>query len=77
MDVMAVVLYRGCLTYYEVIEEDKKFRASLVKYAGYRGRPPEHILFEKDGRHCTGTAEEELMDDLWDAVEEAKAESIP
>ena len=72
MKVTVVVLYRGCLAYYEVAEKAKGFKADLVRFNGPGEKPAEKIAFEKQGRHCTGTAEEELMDDLWDAVQKNK-----
>lgn len=73
MDVVAAVLFRGALAYYKIGEAVGKFEASLLSFKGLGERPPQLIKFEKIGRHCTGTADVDLMDDLWDALERRKS----
>lgn len=72
MVVTVVVLFRGQLAYYQVNEEKERYWAELVKYNGSGETPPKLVSFKKHGRHCLGTAKVELMDDLWDAVEDTK-----
>ena len=72
MKVTAVVLHKGALAHYNVTtDEHEHFEAHLLRYKGAReNEPPQDIAFQKTGRHCTGSTEEQdLMDDLCDAVE--------
>jgi len=71
MDVTTVVLHKGALAHYVVHSEDRRFEAHLIRYSGAReNEPPHDIAFQKAGRHCTGSTEEQdLMDDLCYAVE--------
>ena len=67
----AAVLYKGVLAQYRVYKEDNGgFTAQLMFYRGSpTDAPPGEMHFVKDGRHCTGdTAEQELMDDLYETV---------
>lgn len=67
MEVTAVVLHKGALAYYTVAKENGElYIAHLVRYGGdTRNKPPKHLHFVEEGRHCTGTANnQELMDDL-------------
>jgi hypothetical protein len=72
MKVTAVVLHKGALAHYNVTtDEHEYFEAHLLRYKGaLENEPPLDIAFQKEGRHCTGsTKEQDLMDDLCDAVE--------
>ena len=72
MDVTAVVLHKGALAHYAVHgERDEVYEAHLLRYSGSQeNKPPQDIAFSKEGRHCTGsTAEQDLMDDIYNAVE--------
>lgn len=73
MDVVEAVLFRGALAYYNIRDAVGKFEASLLSFKGVGERPPQLIEFIKIGRHCVGTADVELMDDLWDAQERRKS----
>ena len=66
------VLFRGQFAYYKVYEQGERYHAGLVRYNGKGERPPRRIAFQKQGRHCTGTADVALMNDLWDAVHQTK-----
>ncbi|ANE51578.1 hypothetical protein [Flavisolibacter tropicus] len=71
MVIQAAVLYKGLLAQYRVQKEDSGgFIAQLLFYRGSStDAPPGEVHFVKDGRHCTGdTAEQELMDDLYETV---------
>jgi|GEM_PF-1323311 len=72
MNVTVVVLYRKALAHYTVtVKEDGSFEAGLLKYGGHScDAPPQQIRFRKEGRHCTGSSEDEgLMDELCYAVQ--------
>ena len=72
MDVTAVVLHKGALAHYAVhAERNDVFEAHLLRYSGAQeNEPPQDIEFSREGRHCTGsTAEQDLMDDIYNAVE--------
>lgn len=71
MVTLPAVLYKGALAQYRVrIEDHGGFTAQLLFYRGNAtDTPPREVHFVKDGRHCTGdTAEQELMDDLYETV---------
>lgn len=72
MDVTAVVLHKGALAHYSVhTDGDEHYEAHLIRYKGApENEPPQDLEFSKAGRHCTGsTAEQDLMDDIRDAVQ--------
>jgi hypothetical protein len=72
MDVRAVVLHKGALAHYAVrTDGEKHYEAHLVRYKGApEDEPPQEIAFDKAGRHCTGSTEEQdLMDDICNAVQ--------
>ena len=67
MEVTTVVLHKGALAHYTVVKnDDKLYIAHLVRYGGdSRNKPPKHFHFIEEGRHCSGsTNEQDLMDDL-------------
>jgi hypothetical protein len=71
MVTLPAVLYKGALAQYRVREETHGgFTAQLLFYRGNAtNTPPQEVHFVKDGRHCSGdTAEQELMDDLYETV---------
>lgn len=72
MDVTAVVLHKGALAHYTVhTAGDEHYEAHLVRYKGApENEPPQDIEFDRTGRHCTGSTEEQdLMDDICNAVQ--------
>jgi hypothetical protein len=72
MEVTAVVLHRGALAHYSVHSDgEEHYEAHLVRYKGApEHEPPQDIEFSKEGRHCTGSTEEQdLMDDICNAVQ--------
>ena len=75
MDVTTVVMHKGALAHYAVHTEDEAhYEAHLIRYKGApENEPPHDIEFSKDGRHCTGSTEEQdLMDDICNAVQVTK-----
>ena len=73
MDVTAVVFHKGALAHYTVAEEGREgFVAHLLTYTGDpASSPPAHLSLRKNGRHCSGTIEDEsLMDDIYYAAKE-------
>lgn len=67
MEVPAVVLHKGALAHYTVIKgDDQHYIAHLIRYGGDAcNKPPKHLHFVEEGRHCSGNANnQELMDDL-------------
>jgi hypothetical protein len=72
MEITAVVLHKGALAHYAVHSEQRaNFEAHLLQYNGaLENEPPHDIVLQKAGRHCTGSTEEQdLMDDICNAVE--------
>lgn len=72
MNKTAVVLHKGALAHYTVRSEDEAhYEAHLIRYKGApENEPPLDIEFRKEGRHCTGSTEEQdLMDDICNAVQ--------
>lgn len=72
MDKTAVVWHRGALAHYSVhSEDDEHYEAHLIRYKGApENEPPQDIEFSREGRHCTGSTEEQdLMDDICNAVQ--------
>jgi hypothetical protein len=67
MEVIAVVLHKGALAHYTVSRGNgESYTAHLIRYGGdVRNKPPRHLHFIEEGRHCSGdTNNQELMDDL-------------
>jgi hypothetical protein len=72
MDVTAIVLHKGALAHYNVHKDGGQvYEAHLLRYKGAReNEPPQDIAFQRAGRHCTGsTDEQDLMDDIMYAVQ--------
>ena len=72
MDMTAVVIHKGALAHYSVhTDGEEHYEAHLVRYKGApENEPPQDIEFDKAGRHCTGSTEEQdLMDDICNAVQ--------
>jgi hypothetical protein len=70
MEVTAIVIYKGALAHYHVaMHEEGRHVARLLLYSGEeQNQPPPTVTFHKNGRHCEGSVEQDLMDDLCDAV---------
>ena len=71
MSITAVVLHKGALAHYSVVESGAdRFVAHLLAYSGDpASTPPEQVSLEKQGRHCTGSVEDvALLDDLYYAA---------
>jgi len=67
MMVTAVVLHKGALAHYAVEKGINQFySAHLIRYGGdVRNKPPKHLHFIEEGRHCSGDINnQELLDDL-------------
>lgn len=71
MDVTAVIFHKGALARYTVEEKGKdKFVAHLLAYGGDpASSPPAQLSLQKQGRHCSGTIDDEvLLDDIYYAA---------
>lgn len=71
MEVEVAVLYRGVIAKYRIRKgAEETCQARLVSYNGPADEAPDAVVdFRKEGRHCSGSTEEqELMDDLYAAI---------
>lgn len=71
MGFKAVVFHKGGLAHYTISNTpDGRFQALLFRYDGRENeQPPKVVEFVKDGRHCSGDTAQELMDELFAAVD--------